>query len=186
MLERPVFITGCGRSGTTILGETLSHHPSIAYLNEPRDIWEQVLPQSDIWSAEAIRNGKLYIDETSITEQNQTSLTNRFSSAIDAAGRQRLVEKLPENSFRMRFIEAVFPDAMFIHIIRDGREVARSIAQACSANRFTEAPWYGIQDAKWQLIRNYCQSTLAYRNLSSLCYSDYERGLLEWLSLIHI
>jgi hypothetical protein len=35
-LTRPVFIVGCGRSGTTILGEMLGRHPQLAYLNEPR------------------------------------------------------------------------------------------------------------------------------------------------------
>ena len=34
----PVFIIGCGRSGTTILGETLSKHSKIKYLNERRDL----------------------------------------------------------------------------------------------------------------------------------------------------
>ena len=35
----PVFIIGCGRSGTTILGKTLSNHPKIKYLNERRDLY---------------------------------------------------------------------------------------------------------------------------------------------------
>ena len=37
----PVFIIGCGRSGTTILGDTLSKHPKIEYLNERRDLWHK-------------------------------------------------------------------------------------------------------------------------------------------------
>ncbi|WP_417860784.1 hypothetical protein [Winogradskyella sediminis] len=34
----PVFLIGCGRSGTTILGTTLGKHQSITYLNERRDL----------------------------------------------------------------------------------------------------------------------------------------------------
>ena len=33
--QNPVFIIGCGRSGTTILGRTLAEHPRVKYLNEP-------------------------------------------------------------------------------------------------------------------------------------------------------
>jgi hypothetical protein len=46
-----------------------------------------------------------------------------------ASRRRLLVEKLPENSFRVRWLSAIFPAARFIHIIRDGRDVALSLRQ---------------------------------------------------------
>ena len=35
----PVFIIGCGRSGTTILGRNVVKTSKIKYLNERRDLW---------------------------------------------------------------------------------------------------------------------------------------------------
>ena len=58
----PVFIIGCGRSGTTILGNTLSNHPKIKYLNERRDLWHKAYPEFNIWN-KITQNPKLYADE---------------------------------------------------------------------------------------------------------------------------
>jgi hypothetical protein len=49
-IENPVFIVGCPRSGTTILGQILGQTPSFFYLNEPRYIWCHVRPELDIWA----------------------------------------------------------------------------------------------------------------------------------------
>ena len=49
-IQHPVFILGCMKSGTTILGRTLSCHPQVTYLNEPREIWFSCYPKSDIWT----------------------------------------------------------------------------------------------------------------------------------------
>jgi hypothetical protein len=35
----PIFIVGCGGSGTTLLGELLAAHPAVRYLYEPYDLW---------------------------------------------------------------------------------------------------------------------------------------------------
>ena len=58
----PVFSIGCGRSGTTILGNTLSQHPDIKYLNERRDVWHRAYPEFNIWE-ENVLNSKLYANE---------------------------------------------------------------------------------------------------------------------------
>ena len=44
-----VFIIGCGRSNTTVLGKTLSNHPKIKYLNERRDLWHKKFIQNLIF-----------------------------------------------------------------------------------------------------------------------------------------
>ncbi len=36
----------------------------------------------------------------------------------------RFVNKCPGNSVRIEFLQEIFPDAIFIHIIRDGRAAA--------------------------------------------------------------
>ena len=43
-VERPIFIVGTGRSGTTVLGTVLSLHRELGFLNEPKALWHAVLP----------------------------------------------------------------------------------------------------------------------------------------------
>ena len=47
-IEKPIFILGTGRSGTTILGIVLSMHREVGYLNEPKAIWHVIYPHEDI------------------------------------------------------------------------------------------------------------------------------------------
>ena len=59
-INRPVFIIGCGRSGTTIFGTVLSKHQDVAYLNEHRRLWFSAYPETDIWTPDAeVRQGRL-------------------------------------------------------------------------------------------------------------------------------
>ena len=174
-LDRPVFVVGCGRSGTTILGNLLGQHPKLAYLNEPRDIWATA-PTTDIWSDAATRrNGELRLTSADATPETASSITREFILATHKQRAKRLVEKLPINSFRIDFINAIFPDALFIHLIRNGIEVARSIERV--APTFN---WYGHNDYKWDLLGNYA-GAMGLKDLTNLCGdNNFLRGLLEW------
>ena len=77
----PVFIIGCGRSGTTILGKTLSSHPEIKYLNERRDLWHKSYPEFNI----------------STHEQDIIVLNGTDSSSTDAGGRFRFEVATDDN-----------------------------------------------------------------------------------------
>ena len=49
-LDDPVLILGCGRSGTTILGQALAQHSEVTFLDEPRELWFRAYPATDIWT----------------------------------------------------------------------------------------------------------------------------------------
>ncbi len=119
-LQNPIFIIGSPRSGTTFLGECLGTIPEISYHFEP------VL----------IKAASRYI----YTQQWQFNQASSFYRQVYAwlmrfqgDGDLRLAEKTPRNSFIIPFLAQVFPEAKFIHIIRDGRDVALSLSQK---------PWY--------------------------------------------
>lgn len=175
-LDRPTFVIGCGRSGTTILGTVLSHHPAVTYLNEPRDLWIRCTPAADIWSPEARRRGgSLALDAAAASWSTRRRLRRLLARQVARTGRPRLVEKLPINSFRLPFIDAVLPDARYVHIVRDGVEVARSIEHWCR-----QREWFGTDDYKWRLLVEYAERQPRYRGLAASCHDDYARGLLEW------
>lgn len=116
MLDRPVFIIGAARSGTTMLGEILALHPDVAYWLEPKYIWR--------YGAAASRTDVRTAEE--VSEDIRNYITNSFSSFLDVEKKSRFVEKTPSNVFRIPFIYELFPNGRFIHLLRDGRDVALS------------------------------------------------------------
>jgi hypothetical protein len=174
--KSPVFILGCGRSGTTILGNLLAQHPSVTYLHEARTLWIDAYPETDIWTEHAIaRHGKLVLTESDQNPRKTRALKKRFALELRRSGRPILVEKLPINNFRLRFIRGMFPDCRFIHIWRNGLEVARSIEAMSIQGR-----WFRSDQYRWNLLAEYAQSMPETAHLPALCQSDYEKGLLEW------
>jgi LPS sulfotransferase NodH len=175
-ISSPVFIVGCGRSGTTILGNSLSKHGRITYLNEPRSSWFSAFPETDIWTSKArSRNGKLFLTEADVDIRRGRKLSRLFRLATIVKGRPILIEKLPINSFRLNLIQKIFPDARFVHIYRNGLEVARSIEKASE-----KGGWFGVSSYKWDLLVDYAWNSDETKNLPELCTTPYDKGLLEW------
>jgi hypothetical protein len=175
-LDRPVFVVGCGRSGTTVLGDMLSRHSQVTYLNEYRQLWTRAYPETDIWSERALeRGGRIDLTAEICSPERDRKLRVNFYCETLARGGSRLVEKLPINSFRLGFVDAVFPGALYVHLMRNGLEVARSI------ERMSESElWYGHDDAKWKLLVRYARADERYAGLDELCDTYRKRGLLEW------
>jgi hypothetical protein len=173
-LTRPVFIVGCGRSGTTVLGTMLGQHPELAYVNEPRLIWAHE-PATDIWSSHAeSQGGRLCLTAADVAPFAAVQIIRDFAAEVRRAGAIRLIEKLPANSFRIGFLDALFPDSLFLHLIRDGRDVAASIAR-----RAARGEWFGHGEYKWRQLVAHAEST-GIGDLVHLCTNDALRGLLEW------
>ncbi len=175
-VNRPVFIIGCGRSGTTILGSSLSQHKQLTYLNEPRHLWFSAYPETDIWTSKArSRNGKLVLTEADFDARKSKKLSRLFRFMTIVRRRPILVEKLPINNFRLDFIQKSFPDARFIHIYRNGLEVARSMEKASKGGG-----WFGANSYKWNLLSKHARNNDETRHLPELCTTYHDKGLLEW------
>jgi hypothetical protein len=124
-LREPVFVLGAPRSGTTFLGSCIGALPEVSYHFEPRvtkaaarQVFEGAWPES--------RAARVF----------RTSYRLLLLAAGD--GGRRFVEKNPENCFVVPFLLRTFPDARFVQIIRDGRDVAVSHA---------EKPWLSAASA---------------------------------------
>lgn len=170
-----IFIIGCGRSGTTILGKMIQMHKEVLYLNEPRYMWMACFPETDIWSKCAPTNGgKLFLDHLSKNSTGKTKLTKILAFLRLITKSDILIEKLPVNCFRLHFINKLFPHCRFIYIHRNPNEVARSIEKMC-----VNTKWYGFKSYKWrQFVDYYSNKMMKDQILDGL--SNYEKGLIEW------
>ena len=132
-LKRPIFIIGCGRSGTTLLSEILGKHRDVAHWSEANDIW---YPQWHPWRPENIDKPPLEFDPVGFTNQWWQQNENRqleikaMFGAFQLLGQKSFfLNKSPYNVFRIPYLLQMFPEARFIHIIRDGRAVVFSYAR---------------------------------------------------------
>jgi hypothetical protein len=181
-IENPVFIVGCPRSGTTVLGRILGQTPGFFYLHEPRYIWCHVKPELDIWAyRNPIEEGVLYWDANDANPQDASRLAQWFHLELFMSLNQRLVEKTPLNVFRLRWLNAVFPTAKFIHMIRHGRDVALSLVEAV-ARWFPRGYWESSRH--YEIFCDYAANAPELWN--KLGYitenmDNYPRGLFVWL-----
>jgi len=120
--QTPVIVIGAPRSGTTFLGDVLATHPELNYLIEPNPMWKRFTGgDSDYLTAN--------FSQVAVSKTRES-----FDRSLLASGKARLLEKTPQNCLRFPFVHAVFPEAKFIHIIRNGEESTFSIAKFWETN----------------------------------------------------
>ncbi len=119
-VEKPVFILGTGRSGTTILGMVLSMHREVGFLNEPKALWHAIHPGEDLIGSYALgaANYRLAADEA--TPKRILYAHRLFGAYLATSLARRVVDKYPELIFRVPFVKAIFPDAKFLFLVRNG------------------------------------------------------------------
>jgi hypothetical protein len=112
-LRRPIFILGSPRSGTTFLGECIGKLPEVSYHLEP------VATKT---AARYVNDGQWGYEQANRFYRTAYAWLMRLHLDADL----RFAEKTPRNCFLLNFLAQAFPDAQFIHIIRDGRDAALS------------------------------------------------------------
>lgn len=123
----PIFIGGVQRSGTTLMRVLLDAHPRICCGPEL-----MVLPVvAEHYKFLAGRNRKVMESYGNTVSDVQRS-TRLFVEDLVAnfrrtQGKPRWAEKTPQNMLYMVTLGEIFPDAKFITMVRDGRDVACSL-----------------------------------------------------------
>jgi hypothetical protein len=116
-IQRPIIIIGAARSGTGLLAASIARHPDVAWIEEPNFIWKAY--NADV--------GHDMIPPTRATPRVRRYIHERFDAIRIAQGAPpRIVEKTPQSAMRLPFVLEVFPDALLVHVIRDGRQVVAS------------------------------------------------------------
>lgn len=164
-VDRPVLVVGAPRSGTSMLFQALSTHPSLWSLyRESQHILEKFmasalelhdsdqLDAADCSADSARRLSRLFCDSVGNAEAGggwrshlPLILRARLSGLL-TSGRVsrppsiRIVEKNPQNSFRLRFLDRLFVDAKILYITRAPTSNIASIYRGWSEPRFRTQP----------------------------------------------
>jgi hypothetical protein len=152
----PTFIVGTGRSGTTVLGTVLSMHNDIGFLNEPKALWHAIYPNEDLIGSYSQGPARYRLGAEDATSDVRAKARRLFGAYLVATASKRVVDKYPELIFRVPFVRAIFPDARFLFLVRDGWDTCRSIA-SWSGNSGVRAggevhDWWGLNNRKWNLL----------------------------------
>jgi hypothetical protein len=215
----PFFIVGCPRSGTTLLRLMLDRHPRLCV--PPETEWivglapdppERTLGHNEMRSAlDGIlahpKFGAWLVEPEEVRRAVRELEPGSYAALVDAVfgvymsreGKARWGDKTPDYVRHIPLLSRLFPAAPFLHLIRDGREVAASLG---------DQPWWpgsAADGARWwvecveagrsaepELGLRYCELRLedlvknpdrALRRVCAALGEEFVRAVLEEYSL---
>jgi len=163
--DRPIFVLGPPRSGTSLLYKTLCRHPDVTWLSRGYKKFPQ-------WPALAELLTRMGVVSDSPKESR--IIWNRFHTSrfdvtgpedvtpeirewyrtligrlVELRGRKRFLAKFPAHSMRAPWINAVFPDAVFLVATRDWRAVVNSTVVKRANDTKDRERWWGVRVPGW-------------------------------------
>lgn len=134
--ERPVFVVGMPRSGTTLTEQILSSHPQVKGAGELRDM--EMLIQSIHPSGQS---GEHYFANlTKMKAEHVLQIAETYLATLHRQSRtaSRVVDKMPHNFEALGLIALLFPNAKVIYCRRDPLDTCLS----CFTHHFSEVHGY--------------------------------------------
>lgn len=146
--QAPVFVLGCPRSGTTVLYHMLLSAGNFAVYRSESNVFSILQPRFGNLGSPRNRRGLLHywLQSTlfQATGLDENDIRSRILAQARSAGDflrivmeetarlqgvARWADCTPDHLLYMREIKREIPNSIFIHIIRDGRDVALSYAK---------------------------------------------------------
>lgn len=143
--KAPVFVLGAPRSGTTFLYDTILSSGNFAVFKAESDVFSVIAPafgdlrsrhnrarMMDAWlKSDHFKRTGLDAEEIRAAVLAECRSAGDFlritmECVAQQQGVERWADNTPAHLLYIPQIKAAFPDALFIHILRDGRDVATS------------------------------------------------------------
>lgn len=205
--DRPIFIVGAQRSGTTLLRYILSSHPRIYIPPEsnfiPRYFGSH--PKGILSRGQAIKtvagilDYRMFFKDWGTDRPDPEQLVDSLNTITPATildaiygqyaalhGSERWGDKSPIYSDYVDLLVEIYPKAQFIHIIRDGRDVALSMLNSYQSPRFFYVDLYYAAKEWKQRVNNARRSgqRLAKGNYYELHYENLTANPIEEIEMI--
>lgn len=173
------FIVGVARSGTTLLRLMFDAHPALAippetYLLLPifragvsgegaelgRDEFERLICEFHTWPDLGISRERLREELASLEPFTaRQGLRTVYRLYAEERGKSRWGDKTPNYRRHLPAIAAMLPEARFLHIVRDGRDVALSLRRE----------WFAPAEDMAGLARHWVEEIDATRQAMRQC-----------------
>ena len=170
-IEKPIFIMASPRSGTTILYNLFTRHRDTAFPEHfadkyylqpwkfkilPLMVKQQMrrykirpLPHEGLFLSKFFQFGKP-LTENNVSKEIRSYIYSLIKAELKAFNAKRFVCKQVDFSMRIRFLNALFPDAYYIVIWREPRAVIGSLFTQMSgewkAKNHEQRGWLQITD----------------------------------------
>ena len=144
--KAPVFVVGCPRSGTTLLYDMLLSAGGFAVYLAESNVFNLLVPRFGDPGEESNRRrllevwlktklfGAAHVEADPLVARLNSEchhagdfLRILMEEICRAQGTYRWADNSPEEMLYIPRIKQLFPNALFVHIIRDGRDVAASL-----------------------------------------------------------
>ena len=143
-VNRPIFVVGSPRSGTSILTWCLGQHPNIFPVPESNWMGEFAVNVAASYQVGIARGDRTILSAMGISPEeffanfgrsiNDLILRHRAdlerkrkTTRPPSEPKMRWVDGTPEYSLHICALRKLFPEAIFVHVLRDVRDVVRSM-----------------------------------------------------------
>jgi len=163
-IETPIFLVGAERSGTTLLRLMLDHHPQIAFNYESEYVVDRISADGhwpDLLSYhQYLASHRIFKDSNFQIDPNldYPSLVNSFLQQKQKRDQKPWIGATVHHQFHHLY--QIWPQAKFIHLLRDGRDVARSnILMGWAGNFFMGVKHWIIAENLWLKLSHQLKPT---------------------------
>ncbi|MCR9280983.1 MAG: sulfotransferase [Rhodobacteraceae bacterium] len=123
--DRPVFVFGMPRSGTTLVERIIGRHPAARAAGELQFIPDRI---HDLASGR-IHGPHLFETARQMTRQDAQRIGRRYLSYLEDIDKRahRVIDKMPHNYENLWLLALLFPNSSFVHVTRSAEDTCLSI-----------------------------------------------------------